>query len=166
MPTPDKLDQINQLTQPKSYDSTQDILEHKQRVTKFIGAFALELLQRARDHDNSKLREPEKAVFDEYTWRLKNTEFGSEQYKAHLAGMADGLKHHYAANRHHPEHWDNGIAGMTLTDLVEMFCDWLAAAEGQGKPVDLAYLFERFHIDEQLRAIFANTLATPDPRAK
>jgi hypothetical protein len=32
-------------------------------------------------------------------------------------------------NSHHPEHYGNrGISGMDLFDVVEMMCDWMAAA--------------------------------------
>ena len=37
------------------------------------------------------------------------------------------IDHHYANNRHHPEHWPNGINDMTLMDLIEMLADWKAA---------------------------------------
>ena len=31
-------------------------------------------------------------------------------------------------NRHHPEYYEDGIAGMTLVDLEEMLSDWEAAS--------------------------------------
>lgn len=44
-----------------------------------------------------------------------------------IIGMGEGLQHHYAVNRHHPEHHADGIHGMNLIDLVEMLADWKAA---------------------------------------
>ena len=75
--------------------------------------------------------------------------------------MAEAIAHHHAANTHHPEHYGNaGIAGMDLFDLVEMVCDWMAAAErhpADGVRLDLNAA--QFGITPQLEAIIANTLA-------
>jgi len=117
---------------------------------------------RAKNHDYSKLEPEEKYVFDEYTPKLKTLAFGSDEYKASLAAMGEGLKHHYTANRHHPEHFDNGVNGMTLYDLVEMFCDWLAAAEAKHTPIDIDYLAKRFNLAPQLIDILLNTMRDLD----
>jgi len=79
-----------------------------------------------------------------------------------LTAMKQGLVYHYAANRHHPEHFTEGIDGMTLTDVVEMFCDWLAAAERKGKCVDWDYLQQRFGLAPQLVNVLRNTLFDDD----
>lgn len=54
----------------------------------------------------------------------------------------------------------NGIAGMTLIDLVEMFCDWAAAVQRHADG-DLARSIEinreRFGISDQLAQILENT---------
>jgi hypothetical protein len=44
--------------------------------------------------------------------------------------MGDGLMHHDAHNRHHPEFFgEDGVDGMTLVDVIEMLADWKAASE-------------------------------------
>lgn len=144
------------------YDCTADVMEHKRKVKYWMTDAANSLLARADIHDASKLVEPEKQVFDVYTPKLKELIFGSDEYKAALAGMGEGLKHHYAHNRHHPEHFENGINGMMLIDLVEMFCDWCAAAEAKGGPIDIDYLSKRFGIDAQLAGILINTMRDLD----
>jgi hypothetical protein len=49
---------------------------------------------------------------------------------------------------------------MDLFDLVEMVCDWMAAAKRNPQDgVKLAYNVELFGIQDQLAAILANTLA-------
>jgi hypothetical protein len=120
-------------------DSTAEILEHKRKVEYWARDFIHLIESRVRLHDNSKLLPPEKEIFDEYTPKLKEMTFGSDEYKAALVGMGEGLKHHYKINRHHPEHFENGVNGMTLYDLVEMFCDWLAAAEAKHTPIRLSH---------------------------
>ena len=142
----------------KLYDCTADVLEHISKVQYWIYYFAHMLRGRAQIHDESKLEEPEKSMFDRWTPELKRLEFGSEEYKSALSSMGEALKHHYENNRHHPEHYENGVSGMTLFDLIEMFCDWLAAAQAKKEPVNIDYLSDRFGISPQLMGILINTL--------
>lgn len=87
------------------------------------------LNKRALLHDKSKLLPPEKDGFDEYTPKLHDCTYGSEEYKSFLRGLQNILNHHYANNSHHPEHYSNGIYGMNIFDVTEMFCDWTAACK-------------------------------------
>jgi hypothetical protein len=89
----------------------------------------MELYARAAEHDKSKMETPEVEIFDEFTPKLKGMTYGSEEYKQCLEAMSPALMHHYQKNPHHPEHYANGILGMSLIDVVEMFCDWLAATK-------------------------------------
>ena len=143
-----------------NYDCTKDVNIHIGYVKHFIGKIVLKLVERSFGHDASKLQEPEKSMFDEFTPRLKETVFGSDEYKSALVDMGEALKHHYASNRHHPEHFENGINSMNLVDIVEMVCDWNAVAFLKGQEVNLDYLAERFGISDQLKGIIANTLKT------
>lgn len=142
------------------YDSTADTLKHSQRVAELLGPLVAELITRGNTHDRSKTEEPELAVFNEFTPKLKHSTYGSEEYKGFLTGMGAGLAHHYSANRHHPEHFTGGVNNMTLVDLVEMLADWKAATERHADG-DLAKSLEiqreRFGIGDQLLQILANT---------
>ena len=109
------------------YDSRPDTYRHITLVRAHLVSVVMDLLQRLHLHDDSKLVEPELAVFDEFTPKLHDSTFGSEEYEGFRAAMGDGLAHHYAVNRHHPEHFTNGIAGMNLLDIIEMLADWKAA---------------------------------------
>jgi len=144
------------------YDCTTDVMKHRGKVEYWMRDLIQQLTDRARVHDDSKLREPEKSIFDTWTPNLKRVQFGSDEYKQALSAMGEGLKHHYEHNRHHPEHYPNGLNGMTIVDLIEMFCDWIAAAEEKKTGIDIAYLSERFGINSQLVAVFANTLREMD----
>ena len=86
-------------------DQRPKTLEHISEVRNQLNLVINELHDRARDHDASKLEEPEKSIFDEYTPKLKNTTYGSAEYKQYLKEMKKALDHHYAYNRHHPEHF-------------------------------------------------------------
>lgn len=145
------------------YDSRPETYEHITVVRRLLTACVKELLDRANGHDASKLLDPELATFDEYTPKLKHSTFGSDEYKGFLVGMGEGLQHHYAENRHHPEHFANGIEGMTLIDLLEMVCDWIAAtqrhADGDiGRSLEVNQ--ERFGYDDQVKRIMRNTVVS------
>lgn len=146
-----------------TYDSTADTLTHIRRVQALLGDLARKMLVRGEIHDASKLCPEEKPLFDEMTPRLKTLTYGSDDYKASLEKLGGALKHHYAHNSHHPEHYENGVAGMTLLDVVEMFCDWKAASERTKdgdftKSVEIG--IERFKIDPQLASVLRNTIAS------
>jgi len=141
-----------------AYDCTEDVKAHILLVQKWVDDFIYVLKGRANVHDESKLKNlQEKAMFDRWTPELQKREFGGPEYQEALKQMGEGLKLHYAANEHHPEHFENGIDGMTLYNLIEMVCDWMAAAEKKGTPVDLDYLQKRFNMAPQLRSIIENT---------
>ena len=144
-----------------NYDSTQATEEHKKSVIHFMSVAIQNLAARATEHDRSKLVSPEKDIFDEFTPKLKDSTYGSDEYKGYLVSMGEALKHHYENNSHHPEHYVNGIDGMSLLDLIEMFCDWQAAtlrhADGDiEKSIEINR--ERFGMTDQLHSIFMNTL--------
>jgi hypothetical protein len=143
-----------------SYDSTADTLKHALRVGELMGQIIRDLIDRSVRHDRSKTEDPELATFNEFTPKLRDSTYGSEEYRGYLTAMQAGLKHHYAHNRHHPEHFADGIDGMTLVDLVEMLADWRAATErhADGSLVkSLSIQKDRFGISDQLAAILWNT---------
>lgn len=138
-----------------------ETLEHKQMVAHFMNLIIKELIDRAEHHDDSKLEEDELPFFDEYTPKLKTATYNSEEYKGFLEGLKPALDHHYANNRHHPEHYPNGIRGMNLVDLIEMMCDWKAASLRQRNGNILTSLEvnrDKFEYSKELQDIFENTV--------
>ena len=144
----------------KDYDSTAETLKHSQRVGELMVQTISELVERSTKHDRSKTQDPELETFNEMTPKLKDATYGSEEYKGFLVKMKPALDHHYAENRHHPEHFENGINDMTLVDLVEMLADWKAATErhddGSLKN-SLVIQKDRFSISPQLLKVLENT---------
>ena len=144
-----------------NYDSTSDTLKHIKRVNELMVLGATKILYRGTVHDSSKLLPPEKEGFDEFTPKLKNSVYGSEEYKQLLVGLDKALQHHYANNTHHPEYHPQGIDGMDLFDVLEMFFDWKAATERHEtgdirKSIDINE--KRFSMSPQLARIFRNTV--------
>jgi hypothetical protein len=112
-----------------SYDSRIDTYQHIDKVRGYLLSAAGLLVGRAHVHDSSKLVSPEVEMFDEFTPKLRDLEYGSDEYKAAIVEMGSALEHHYEHNSHHPEHFPNGIRDMSLLDLLEMLVDWKAASE-------------------------------------
>lgn len=142
-------------------DWQRETAEHISKVAEFIYLIVNELLKRAASHDIAKLHEPEAPIFAEFTPLLHKSKYGSNEYKQFLRRMQPALEHHYELYSHHPEHFENGVSGMTLVDLIEMFCDWKAASmrheDGDiQRSIDLN--IERFDLSPQLSAILRNTI--------
>lgn len=133
--------------------------KHQQEVAKQLTTICQHLLERATTHDLSKLESPEAEMFEVYTPKLAGCTYGSDEYKQYLSELKPALDHHYANNRHHPEH--KGIENMTLIDIIEMFCDWYAATKrhNDGDIMKSITINEpRFGINPQLSNIFRNTV--------
>ena len=135
--------------------------EHITKVGEFLTKLQVKLEDRKRLHDHSKLKEPEKTIFDEFTPKLKDCTYGSDEYKGYLESMKIALDHHYAENRHHPEHFENGIQDMNIVDICEMIADWKAAslrhADGDiMKSIEINQ--KRFGYSDELKSILINTV--------
>jgi len=143
-------------------NETKEIIRrHTARVSYYLLEMQKMLFDKSQTHDESKLSKDEFPLFEKYAPLLNTCEYGSEKYKKYLEELQPALKHHYANNRHHPEHFENNIAGMNLIDLCEMFCDWLAAGE---QHIDGGNIFKsiainqaRFGYGNEIKAILENT---------
>ena len=141
--------------------SKEKTLEHKILVGKFMNIVIKELIDRSLDHDNSKCENPEVELFDIMSPKLAGCTYDSLEYKKFLEELKPALDHHYANNRHHPEHFANGISDMNLIDLIEMICDWKASTlrHNDGnilKSIDINQ--NRFKYTNELNTILKNTV--------
>ena len=139
----------------------EETLKHIRKVgVKLLHVIAI-LSGRAVNHDKTKLQDPEFPIFCEYTPKLRDTTYGSDEYKTYLKEMKVALDHHYEVARHHPEHFSNGVNDMDLIDIMEMFCDWWAATErhADGDIIEsIEKNKERFGLSNQLCKILRNTV--------
>lgn len=145
-----------------------ETIKHIELVRKYIRLFTDKLTTRGVEHDRLKLESPELEIFTEFTPKLAEATYGSEEYQQFLQEMSVALEHHYANYRHHPEHFEKGINDMTLVDIVEMLCDWQASSARQLNGNLLKSIevnAERFGYDEQLKQIFINTAKMFDEQA-
>lgn len=138
-----------------------ETLKHIQAVRAYIVLMMEELDRRAREHDASKLESPEAEIFGEYGEELSKTKYGTPEYHTLLEKVKPATDHHYAKNRHHPQHHKNGVDDMDLIDITEMLCDWLAATS-RVKDGNIRYSIDvnekRFKMSPQLVNILRNTV--------
>jgi hypothetical protein len=133
---------------------------HIHHVSLFIMRIIEEFHVRMFNHDLSKLSRPELKTFTEFSNQLAELEEGTLAYKRMLKKMNEALEVHYANNRHHPEHWPNGIDDMSLIDVIEMICDWKAVSL-QGEMTMEQFLEDarkRFKLQPQTYNLLANTI--------
>lgn len=150
-----------------------EIVTHKHiaRVAELLGEFAIVMIRRGIVHDRSKFSpvelEPLQKMQDLID-KEGQAEFGSEEYKRRTALLGPMVDHHRTHNSHHPEHYEarygghyeegQGINGMDLFDLVEMFFDWKAASErSESSSMNMAAALARFNVEPQLSQILMNT---------
>ena len=139
------------------YDDEDMFVTQEMLYKKYIN----ELLDRKANHDKTKLEYPEKQEFDKCTPKLKELTYGSLEYQQNLYILRNALAHHYRYNRHHPEHFGNGIYGMSIMDLTEMICDWKASSERQndGNVFDgIEKSSQRFNYDKKMVKVLSNTV--------
>ena len=136
------------------------IVLHKQSVKVGIQRIIDELADRAEKHDDDKF---ETEVFDSFYNALDkfiNTKFGERNWELAMDEIGDSLFKHYSASPHHAQHYENGINGTNLLDLIEMMVDWKSASNSYGDSSfeeSLRVQKKRFGIDDQLYGILTNT---------
>lgn len=137
-----------------------DTFRHIERVRNLLNDMAYLLLVRGQMHDQSKLRSPEVEAFTEFTSKLATCTYGSAEYEGFRKAMKPALDHHYANNRHHPEHFKGGVDDMNLIDVLEMLVDWKAASERHNDGnirKSIEKNADRFSLSPQLVRILENT---------
>lgn len=136
--------------------------KHIKLVGSFLGSFIVFLEHRISSHDQSKLSDLELKGFSKTIHELEELTYGTDEYKTLLQEkLKPILDNHYSENSHHPEHYDEGVRGMNLLDIVEMFFDWWAAsyrhADGDIRD-SVTRNTERFSLSSDLERIFLNTV--------
>ena len=102
--------------------------KHRFWVARFLFIFSMRLFYRALTHDLSKYLPSEAKGFIKVIHKLEGSTYGSDEYRESLRSIKPSIDLHYKRNHHHPEHFKlEGIEGMNLVDVIEMWCDWKAA---------------------------------------
>jgi hypothetical protein len=139
------------------------INNHKSKVKRLVDTIIADLSLRGIVHDNSKFDKDELLLNIKYGKKSMACKFGSKKYLYYREKSKRASESHYKKkkNRHHPEHFKDGINGMTLVDIMEMVLDWRAATENHRVPTSLNVSIEmarkKYSIDDQLVKIIYNT---------
>ncbi len=144
-----------------SGDYIESILSHKEQVARLLADMVRALCMRAAQHDDSKFSDEEAAAYEEALPKFKDVAYGSPEYIIVCQSIRPAIQHHVNVNRHHPEYFgEDGVSGMNLIDLVEMTCDWIAAAKRSGSDVVEALQVnrKRFGLSDQLYRIILQTV--------
>jgi hypothetical protein len=138
------------------------ILEHRDRLSKIMARFITNLVNRSAIHDDSKLSAHELGPYASVIDEFGKYKFGTPEYGAIRETIQGSVDHHYAHNRHHPEHFENGINDMNLIDILEMIADWKSATQNTGGNGDIMksieILSKKYGIAPQLVHILVNTV--------
>lgn len=127
--------------------------QHKTDVRNVMDSIIFYLRRNATVHDDSKCDTPE----IEALTLIKDMKYGSKEYND--VCKSEGIQHHYKVNRHHPEHFDNGVDDMNLLDLMEYFVDCYCASNRRGGvSPDFNNQKERHGLSPQLIKILNNTV--------
>lgn len=138
----------------------ESILKHKASVKTKLMFLVHELEKRAENHDNSKLQQPEAGYLIAMD-KEGRKKYGSKEYFEKMKRWEKFFKHHYENNRHHPDHFQNGVDGMNLIDLCEYVVDIISYYDNMHVEDAIQTINEqkdRFKLDEQLTQILKNTL--------
>jgi len=87
--------------------------------------------------------------------------YGSPQYVEKMRRWKYVFDHHYKYNRHHPEHFEFGIQGMNLVDIIEMLCDWIGYKDYISITEAISTVeqqMKRYGFSDDLSYIIKNTL--------
>ena len=95
----------NIISDPSAIKTINSILNHKKKVKERMLFLAKEIIKRAEEHDDSKLKEPE------INWLIEmdkepSVEYGSSEYFEKMKRWDKFFKHHYKNNSHHPAHYN------------------------------------------------------------
>ena len=136
-------------------------LEHINEVRKNIWKLIRELDTRGQIHDASKFQSPEREIFAANFEKLAKTVYGSPEYQKLKDEVQVAIDHHYSRNRHHPEHFTNGMHEMDLVDVIELLSDWTAATKRNKngnihKSID--FNTPKYNIPPMLAQIMRNTV--------
>lgn len=153
-------DNDNIIKDASALKTIRDILKHKEKVRRRLLFLSNELRKRAEEHDNSKLRNPEIGYLIEMD-REPRYPYNSPEYFDKMRRWQKFFDHHYANNRHHPDHFKNGILDMTLTDICEYLVDIISYYDEMhvNDAIDtIEKQQNRFGLGDQLSQILINTL--------
>jgi hypothetical protein len=146
------------------FSSKEGTLEHIRRVNQLVIGCSKEMLDRAVNHDATKIVETELSGFNHLDPEFRKLPYGSPEYFqiVNKSEAKKAIAHHHKHNSHHPEYYEDGIIDMNMFDIIEMLCDWKAASERNTSDDNkfeqhLQYNYKRYKVPIDIQIIINNT---------
>lgn len=140
----------------------ENISAHRDSVAVSLHRVIRNLTSRIWNHDRDKYIDDELV---EYLAKRPAQDFshayGSQEHNQIRGELKPILDNHYREASHHPEHFENGMLGMSLLDLLEMLADWKSANVAHGRSgfmESVEFNKERFNIPDDIYVILVNTI--------
>lgn len=95
--------------------------QHIDVVRKTLNRIAFTLIKRGENHDSSKLEEPEISGFSKYLPRLRDLQYGTDEYKEKLLELKETIQRHYNHSRHHPEYFCQSEIWKPIKDYEDRY---------------------------------------------
>lgn len=136
------------------------IKAHISRVQRRLKQYADILIERGKNHDKSKLEEPELSGYINMD-KEPRYPYGSKEYFDKMERYKSTFEHHYKNNRHHPEFYSGWIEEMDLFDIAEMLADWISYSENVTYTECISIIenqSDRFGLSQAMKSILLNTL--------
>jgi len=134
------------------------VVAHINSVQQHMVNVITQLLTRMANHDQTKYLPDELDLVLGKPY-LDTLEYNSDEYRDGLARVQHAIDVHYSSNSHHPEHFAEGIQDMSLLSLLEMACDWKAAADAHNSTYleSINRNVGRFGLSIEMQYILQNT---------
>lgn len=133
---------MNTITPHDISESRAQTRQHIAQVRALLEQVIANIDHRLEDHDKSKLVEPEVSGYASLHKAMDGVLYGSAEYLAVVAAHREVINLHYERNDHHPQHYANGMFGMSLMALLEMLCDWKARADAEESGLDRSFAIQ------------------------
>ena len=117
-------------------DALLKIMRHRESLADSMIEIADHLRQRARVHDRCKLKPDQFIGFARIDQAEREHGYGSREFSRALRADSEAIRTHVAESSHHPEHHAI-VADMGWLDIIEMVCDWKAAADTYDRGLSL-----------------------------
>lgn len=135
---------------------------HKQMIESDFENICEYLRTKAVVHDNDKIEEGYvNSVYEEHFPKLKQIEFGTEEYVAYERNHFAKAHYLHSQNRHHYYNPNNELDDIDLFDLIEAIVD-MKQSQKQYSQFDMDILLKTFYdkgtLDLDLESLVINTV--------
>ncbi len=133
--------------------------EHLRRIQNKLNKAGNELIYRGEVHDQDKTENKTvNKAYEEHFAKLKEIEFGTEQYKQYELDHFNKAHEIHAQNRHHFYSHRNNIDDINLLDMIEAIVDISESSKQYGNGDYIESMRSKGLFDYSLEELIINTI--------